>query len=341
MYLNSNIEKAKIGGNKLDVLKLLLSLLILFLHSNAFPIYFLPIFRTAVPLFFIMSSYFFFSKTRNIDHKEERINILIYYLKRLFFLKLFWTIVFFIPNALQRQWFDHDFPFSLCLFLKSLIFSSTFQASWFLSSTIIATAILYWLIYEVKMADWLILIISLILYLFCCRTSMYMLIIPASSALNTFLHYSNVFIGAPYNGFPVAFVWIIIGKIIAYRDFKVTIRQLALFSSAFLMMAYIEYFLIYQSFEIAHDDCFVSLLVLCPSVFLLLIKIPDINIIYARQLRKISIIIFCCHGTFIWIYNHFEISQLMILLFALLSSLTIGCLVNYFADRFKILRYSY
>lgn len=342
--MNNNIciqQRPKIGGNKLDVLKLALALLILCLHSDAFPVYCRPLFRMAVPLFFIMSSYFFFFKLRFISHEKERIHALVFYLKRLFFLKLFWTFVFFAPNSHQRRWSNHDFPNSLYFFFKDLIFSSTFQASWFLSATIIATAVLYWLIYKAKIADWVIVAISIIIYLFCCRVSTYMCLFPANSALDAFLDYYKLFIGNPYISFPAAFVWIIIGKIFAYHQFKIKIWQLALLSIIFLTMVYIDYFHVCQSCEILHDDCFVSLLFICPSLFLLLVKMPDINISCARLLRKMSVIIFCCHGTFLWIFKHLVSSRPMVLLFALISCLIVGVFIIHYSDRFRILRYSH
>lgn len=330
----------KIGGDKYDVLKFILALLIYSLHSNLLPPYFHPFQRMAVPLFFIMTSCFFFSKLRKLPNTAERNQALTKYIKRNFFLLLFWTIVFIFPLNMQRHWLSHPFPLSILSFFQSLIFGSTFTASWFLSSTIIATTILYLAIYKAKIATWLIFVLSLLIYLICCRLSLYIGVFPLSqiqqSALNVFQQY----FGAPYNSFLAAFVWIMIGKMIAYEEFKLTKCVSFLMSCAGFMLLLFEYIFVHFSSVIAFSDCSVSLLIVCPAFFLFFTYLDDKKIKYAQLLRKLSIVIFCTHGTYIIIYYHLFTSKIVPYP-TIVSSLLTGMLVIHFSNRFPILRYSH
>lgn len=45
-----------VGGQKFDVLKIALSIMVVIIHTKPLPDCFMPLLRIAVPLFFIMSS---------------------------------------------------------------------------------------------------------------------------------------------------------------------------------------------------------------------------------------------------------------------------------------------
>ncbi len=333
--------RPKIGGNKFDILKIVLSFFILCLHSGIFSLSFRPLFRMAVPLFFIMSSYFFFSKLRYISDAKERGQALAKYLKRIFFLLLFWTILFIVPNTLQREWYVHGFPRALLYALQAFCLNSTFMASWFLSSTIISTAIIYWAIYKARIPDWVTMSISLILYLFCCGTSTYYSLVSPNWATQHILPIYSIIIGQPHLSFITALVWIMIGKMIAYADIKVSWRMLLFLSLTFFIIAHLEYYVIYRTHRIWSDDCFLSLLIACPLIFMLVIRVGDVSISYAKLLRKMSVIIFCSHGTFLWIYRQFIDSPYTVFFLTLLSCVVVGMVIIHLSDKFRILRYSH
>ena len=340
MNINSETVR-KIGGDKYDILKFILALLIFSLHSNLLPIYFRPFQRMAVPLFFMMSSNFFFSKLRQLPQTAERNRALVKYLKRIFLLLLFWTVVFIIPLNIQRHWSSHPFPLSVLSFLQSLASGRTFIASWFLSSTIIATTILYWTIYKARMATWLIFCLSLSAYLICCRFSLYSGFFPLSPMQQTALNVYQQYLGVPYNSFPAALVWIFIGKMIAYEELRLTKRVSLLLSCAGFMLLLFEYTLVYLSADIAYTDCSVSLLIVCPAFFMYFSYLDDINIKHARLLRKHSVVIFCTHGSFLIIYHLLFITPTIIPYLTLTSCLLTGMFVIHYSNRIQILRYSH
>ena len=58
--------------NAIDIMKLVLAVLVMVIHSGADKTIISPVLRTAVPLFFVISSYFFFSKNQRLLSKKER-----------------------------------------------------------------------------------------------------------------------------------------------------------------------------------------------------------------------------------------------------------------------------
>lgn len=58
--LNANYISGKYGGEKFDLLKFILAIMIVMLHTNVLPKGIQPILHLAVPLFFLMTSYFSF-----------------------------------------------------------------------------------------------------------------------------------------------------------------------------------------------------------------------------------------------------------------------------------------
>lgn len=64
------------GGKRIDILKFVLAMFIVAMHSGVFPRWLLSIPRLAVPLFFTMTSYFFHLKLKQTVDKDVRKQIL-------------------------------------------------------------------------------------------------------------------------------------------------------------------------------------------------------------------------------------------------------------------------
>ena len=125
----------KIKYDSIDVLKFILSFLIIQIHTEFYFIWMKPYVRLAVPIFFIISAFFFF---RRNPGKEQ----LIGYIKRLSILYLFWFIVwglYFVYANRAIVFSSQGFVF----ILRSLVFGSTFAASWYIAASIIGTIIVY------------------------------------------------------------------------------------------------------------------------------------------------------------------------------------------------------
>ena len=143
----------KIKYDSIDVLKFILSFLIIQIHTEFYFIWMKPYVRLAVPIFFIISAFFFF---RRNPGKEQ----LIGYIKRLSILYLFWFIVwglYFVYANRAIVFSSQGFVF----ILRSLVFGSTFAASWYIAASIIGTIIVY-VLSKLLNDRWLIFITALI-----------------------------------------------------------------------------------------------------------------------------------------------------------------------------------
>ena len=152
------------GGDKYDLLKLILSILIVLLHTRPLPSLLVPILRTAVPLFFIMSAFFFFNKIKQ-QAWSKQILLLKRFTKRNLRLYLFWFIVLFPVTLSRHSWFESGLMLGIIRMIRSFLFGSTFAASWFIMALVISVSIVT--IASKCVSNWWIASCSLILYVIC------------------------------------------------------------------------------------------------------------------------------------------------------------------------------
>lgn len=94
---NINLTKSNSKvGNSYDLLKFIMALLIVAIHTNAFYgpwfcTWFQPVVYIAVPVFFVLSSMFYFIKVRK--NISDRFSILKQYVKRIGILYCFWFFI--------------------------------------------------------------------------------------------------------------------------------------------------------------------------------------------------------------------------------------------------------
>ena len=124
-----------------DLSKYILSIMVVAIHSELFPNHLYPWLRIAVPLFFIISSYFLFFKVQ--QHPNNKNEIVRTFIKRNLELYVFWFVVS-LPFTIykRRVWWTGDIFHFFFTVLKNLLFSSTFTASWYITASIWACIIL-------------------------------------------------------------------------------------------------------------------------------------------------------------------------------------------------------
>lgn len=152
------------GGGKYDVLKITLAILIVVLHTRPLSNDFQPILRLAVPVFFIMTSFFFFNKVKDFS-KEETNAALSKFVRRNLLLYLFWFVVLLPITLYRHDWFESGVVMGFVRMMRSFFFGSTFAASWFITSSVIAVTLVTFASRMMK-STWLFLL-SLLAYLFC------------------------------------------------------------------------------------------------------------------------------------------------------------------------------
>lgn len=124
-------------GNAYDILKFVMALLIVAIHTKGFdgPIaneLLKPFQGIAVPVFFILSSMFYFINLRK--KRGEKWQYLKKFLSRLGVLYLFWFIINIVFIQHEHKYFVCDGMFDIFRLCKDILLKYTFHGSWFLSA---------------------------------------------------------------------------------------------------------------------------------------------------------------------------------------------------------------
>lgn len=301
----------------MDVLKFIMALLVVAIHSEAVNEYktiykfIYPLLETAVPLFFVISAFFVFRKLRSTDNKNSNSTIL-HFTKRLLILYGFWFIIQLPLVIYTRHYLQYDLTILPFILIKDLILCSTFHGSWFLSALIVGVWIIYLL--QKKLDDKYIWILPLCISIYAYHPEF----TPPSWQKLWFWYQTEV--QTPLNSFPVALIWIVIGYILSSQkkqDYLKTIK------GKYLIFTFILSWLLSSSFSIDLR------LFMVMSLFIIGLKWnKDYKPIF-KYMRQSSILIFILHFIFISAFRHFmpqfEILQHGLTLYFLLVVL---CLIS-------------
>lgn len=292
--------------DSVDLLKFVLSVMVVAIHINpfgAYSVYVRPLLRTAVPLFFLVSSYFFFRRFSQLQSADKRIERLEKYVKRNLALYAFWFIVLLAPTADLRGYLGHGLLNGLYSLFHGFLFGSTFRASWFIMAGVIATALVA-LASRYLSNRWLF-ALALIPFVACCCLSNYA---KAPMVADHVAALKKLFDGG-YNSFWVAVFWVAFGKILAEREtspHKVTLGAKGLGCCALcgLAVLYLEQFVIVHNGWSAANDCYFALPLVCVPLFLLVIR-ANITLPHTETLRAASTVTYCLHFTLFYVLKNY------------------------------------
>ncbi len=281
--------------DSVDLLKFVLSIFVASIHAGGFgkfAIYAVPFQRLAVPLFFLASSYFFFTSYADCASVDERIVKLEKYVKRNLQLYLFWFVVLFVPTLAIRHWFEGGVLKGIAWILHSFLFGSTFVASWFIMACVLA--VIFVAVASRYLRGWQMLLVAFVPYTACCLLTNYAkapLIEPHLASLR------SMFIG-PCSFFS-ALVWFSMGKLLVEaHDFaeSIEIKNLAIASAAGFAVLCLEHWWVVLNAWNLENDVFFSLPFVCVPLFLLVLRFR-VSIPFARELRITSVVTYCLHCT--------------------------------------------
>lgn len=251
-----DINDFSLSGGKSDILKLVLCYMIVILHtidSHNMS----PILRCAVPFFFMISSYFFFSKVNKCTTLLEEKVALYGYVKRNLQLYLFWTLLFLPFIAIFRGWVDQEGIDGIYLMIRDVVFSGTFPASWYIIASVWGTVFIYYSSrYLPQYLLWLICALS---YIFCVLSSNYGQLFEHLTFYESFCRIFS----APYNSILVSFMWILIGKYLAENKISMTNQKASLLLFISFVMLFIEHIAIDKFNCAVTDDCYIFLVPFC------------------------------------------------------------------------------
>ncbi len=281
--------------SSLDIAKFVLSIAIVFLHINplgeqyGYLVY--PVVRIAVPLFFMISSFLLFTKIDSACSQKQERQFLLAFVKRNLTLYLSWFVVLLPLTLVYRDYFSEGILNGLFEMLMSFLFGSTFSASWFIMALVIGATIIYFASKYIH--NTITLIIAGFLYILCCLVSNYSGIFDTlTQTVNSIYPYEI------FNSFVVSLIWIFFGKIFAHKyknrkpfSYK---KILLLVLSAALLFG--EQIVITKLECSRYNDCYFSLLLICPVVFSVLLDYnPSLK--HGKELRVFSTVTYCLHAS--------------------------------------------
>lgn len=284
-----------------DLLKFIGSILILIMHVGALNSFnaniqlytiTLPA-RFGVPFFFIISSFLLFSKSEgnnNITTQQLKS-----YVKRIALLYLIYGIF-----NLPQIFYSHIFKggifniYTWLLFFKNILTSSSYMGSWYMTSCIFSSCLIH--ILSKKFSSGVLIILTVPLYTICIFTSAYSGIFPEEE-LTAFFRY----VFKPFNSIICGPFYFAVGKYIHdNRERFLTISKKTALSLTivFFVLFYVEIITLSYVGLLGSTD---SAFMLIPFAFFISIFSLNnpIHIPNARNLRKMSTIIYCGQGIII------------------------------------------
>ena len=281
--------------NSIDILKFVLSIFVMMIHSGMDKTLISPLLRTAVPLFFIISGFFFFQKTKKLSDGKEKISALWHFVKRNLFLYLFWTILQMPIWIYTRGYYRDLFPNGFFSIIKDFFLGSGFTGSWYIPALILGTIIIFFL--SKKIPAGVLILITLPLYVICCFYTNYWNLLDSNSILVKFNEFYQNTTGLHfYTGLPVSLFWISIGNFFAKKEILIKTRYLIICLTASALFIAIERYLILKYQLATIDDCYFTLILLCPLIFLIVNR-HSITFKSRIRVREISTIIYVVHGS--------------------------------------------
>ncbi|MBR6047964.1 MAG: acyltransferase family protein [Bacteroidaceae bacterium] len=304
----------KIQYKSIDIAKFIASLLVIAIHSKplnglGYEIIINVIARCAVPFFFIIGSFFFFSKSPDKKTLKK-------YIIRIAKLYVIWFVIDIPLTYVNRFHNDQYFVENIYKLIRSFFISSTFSGSWYLTASIEGTILVYLL--SKRLNNILIFLFCFILYILSVMFTFYSSFLPNDIVLWIYKH-----LGLLSNTFFSSSIFIILGKIIA--DNKETsfhrknIISIGLVVSFSLALSEVIFTIPYRKTIFASTDSYLSLI---PLGFFIALWILSHEIVSKKsylKLRNYSTIFYFIHFSFVWIFffinkHYFNIDPIIIYL---------------------------
>ena len=282
---------------KYDILKFFLSLMILAIHSVIYPLLLYPWLRMAVPLFFIISSKFVFSKLKNATREDQK-NILKKFVFRNLQLYFSWFVILLPATVYLRKesYFSHGLLKNVSNIIKSILFGSSFYASWFIMASVIGVIIIFFLS-KLLRSDVLVFLFALFAFCFVTIASSYRYHFVGTFVNTAIIKYTRLFGGLVYS-FPAAIFWVFIGKLFAEEKIKFKSSALLIFLTICSFAAlFFEWKFIISRTGAYKNDSYFMLSLACILLFACLEKIEPIYWKNSLYLRRASTIIYVTHGS--------------------------------------------
>lgn len=315
-----------------------MSLMIVAIHTHAFEDIGVinditsPLLSSAVPIFFILSSFFLFRKLETTSYTWNQYKP---FIKRILVLYIFWFIVT-LPITIHTKYSSYDVIGGISMIIKDFLFSQTFQGSWFLTALVFGTFVIFCLKKYIGISNLGLLLTSILLYIYIHE---YSLLPQWMQTPYWFVHnhISQAVELTPITGY----IWVSLGCILAKGNLLDLItRHLGVTGGAIsFIITYVLRVLLPHDFQYL----LVPFLVLSIITLAYIVKFEPRN--YYLTLRKLSILLYLIHFPVLYVtiilpYETLNIVYyLVVLSLSLITAGGILKLENY--EVFKFLKYSH
>lgn len=341
---NTNRKKSY---DSFDLFKFIVSFVIMIVHLNPFGESHFhwqhPWVRIAIPVYFMISAFLFFSKYDALP-EEKKNEYLLKFIKRDLTLYLFWFIVFLPFTIVYRDYFHKGIVF----FIGTILLGSSFPASWYLMALVIAVIIV--VKFDRGIGRIILPVIAFVFYLFCLGQNTWRVLADKTEILPKIYDATEISYTAT---FFVAIIWIWIGRLfVKYKEqaLNADMKKTAVAFVMSLMMLYFEdKWLFDRGLFTKHNDAYFFGLLAGPLLFMIILKL-DITIPHAKTLRCMSTLIYCFHASFgewlrVYVFTprfgyEFPWATLCFLVTAAVT-LLVSTLILKYSDKVKILKYAY
>lgn len=331
-----------------DLFKFILSFMVMILHTRIFGdshFHWLhPWCRIMIPVYFMISSFLFFSKYDRLPDGEKN-SYLWKFVKRDLTLYLFWFIVFLPFTMIYRDYLHKGVAF----FLGSILLGSSFPASWYLMA--LAIGIIFVAKLDRGIGKYIVPVIAFLFFFFCLGQKTWRVLADQTTFLPRIYNATEISYSVT---FFISIIWIWMGHLfVKFKDrlLAVNIKTVAAFFVCSLVLLFFEDKWLYdRGLFTMNNDVYFFCLLAGPLFFWLVLKL-DIHLSHAKTLRCMSTLIYCIHATIAELlrvyvvmprFGEYEMPwATMCFLLTAVVTLTFGWLILKHSDKIKILKYAY
>ena len=341
MELIMQASKVAALDSKYDYLKLGLSVLVVAIHADLYPLILYPWLRIAVPLFFVMTSYFLFSKLQNAAMDVQGKMIKKFVLRNVA-LYCFWFVVLLPITLLARKdsYFSGGFVTGLWNFLRSLMFRSTFLASWYIPASVIGVLIIWALSRWTK--HWVVVLVSTAAFCVVTLLSSYESVVLEYPIVSKAVNGYWLIFDDPVVSFPASLFWIMIGKCFAENRMKALKGAVnwVVFTVGALCL-YLEWRIVRSLDGSVDNDSYFMLVPVCISLFAAIERARTISNKHSVYFRQASTLIYVSHNSVIFAIRYLiqylqrRDSPPLVFVSALLICCTLYFVITFIQRRWK------
>lgn len=281
---------------KYDILKFLFSFIVVAAHAHVFsPGTYLWL-RNMVPIYFMISAAFLFSKLNRLA-PEEQSSAFRKYMGRNLTLYIFWLIPM-LPLNMIFNWPSYVAytPLSFILqLIRKVLVGDPFVAAWYLPATIWGTALVY--IIGKKLGHNAAAVCSVLAFVFVTVRASYFCLFEDNLLIWRLYHYYELILDFAPLSFPYAMMWIFMGKCFGENRIKDRpVWVLLVFLVVSCLGLYLEGRFTNALNGAFNNESYFMNLPVAVCLFALFRKLPAISVPMSERLRHFSTFLFVTHS---------------------------------------------